>query len=90
MNRGLTLIVIVIVIGSLLGATFFLKSGTLIFALFGITLIGQNTHFTHKTPPPCLRYAFALPPLLNWRQRGGKVYPKWKKTAPDITYPFVG
>ena len=68
-------IVIVIVIGYRLGATFFFKSGTLIFAFFCITILDvrhETPYTTHKTPPPCLRFAFAFPPLQKWTQNESK------------------
>ena len=64
-------------------ATFFLKSGTLIFVLFGIIVTDG-----------CLRSAFALGSL--WVRSafapkgGGKAYPKWDEIDFNITYPFVG
>ena len=51
--------VIVIVIGYRLGATFFLKSGTLIFAFSGIT-IADGTAPSVAVPSPCLRSGSTL------------------------------
>ena len=41
------------------------------FCLFWYNCYRQPTqiiHITHTTPPPCLRSAFALPPLQRWAQ----------------------
>ena len=55
------LIVIVIVIGYLLGATFFPKDGALIFAFLGITTIERHsTYIKPNVPPLCLRSASTL------------------------------
>ena len=65
---------------------FFLKSGTLVFVIFGIII--------SNVPPSCLRRAFVVPSsclrfcLLS--KGGGKGHPKWDKKVLVSTYPFSG
>ena len=56
-NSGLISIVIVIVIECRFVPLFFLKSGTLIFVFFGITISNAGTL--------CLRHAFVVPSLFT-------------------------
>ena len=79
-NRGLTSIVIVIVIEC---HFFFSQKWHPDFCSFGYNYNRRLLSF-------CLRSGFALPSLWLHSRSGGKVDSKWDEKALDITYPFVG
>ena len=69
-NSGLIPIVIVIVIECHLLPLFFLKSGTLIFVLLGITTTDERCRSGFVLGSLCLRSGFALPSLLRMEAKG--------------------
>jgi hypothetical protein len=91
-NSGLIpiVIVIVIVIVSHFIPLFFSQKWHPNFGLFWYNIIDGRFCSAFALPSLCLRSGFALPPLLKWRQGGGKGYPKWEEKDDNLTNTFVG